>query len=231
MDLWVVAAAAGAGYVAKNLQNLSVDKKESLGGNSLKYSYDFRSESRNFLQQLRDKTCPLRRLAQQRVEDNVFLDVDNNSLSSEEREDGATSISGQSLQERLEFEDGGNRNFSRGKLVKDRRRVHPMRPLISLGSCVEDLSPSVSTVRPVLVTDGRWGNTSSNVDFDGCKEEVKTENAASSSSSSKQFESVEELRKPKRSSSNLQQNGYGDARSPHSQGSFNFSHFLCFLIS
>ncbi|KAL8518519.1 hypothetical protein ACS0TY_009766 [Phlomoides rotata] len=204
MDLWVIAAAAGAGYVAKNLQNLSADKREGLVGNSLKYSYDVQSESRNFLQQFRDKTCPLRRLAQQRNEDNVFLDVDINSL-----------------EERLEFEDGGNRTFSRGKLVKDGRCVHPIRPLNSLGSCVENMeqSASVSPVRPVLVTDGRWGNTSSCVDFDGCREEAKRENAASSSSSSsKQFESVEELRKSKKSSSDLQQNGYRDARSPHSQG-------------
>lgn len=121
MDLWVIAAAAGAGYVAKNLQNLSVDKKENLGGNCLKYSYDVQTESRNFLQQLRDKTCPLRRLAQQRGEDNVFLDVDISTLSSKDREEAAAFTSGDCLEERLEFEDGGNRNFSRGKLVRDGR--------------------------------------------------------------------------------------------------------------
>lgn len=60
MDLWVVAAAAGAGYLAKNLQNLQSNEKETSVDESL-------LEPRNLLQQIRDKTCPLRRLARKRA--------------------------------------------------------------------------------------------------------------------------------------------------------------------
>ncbi|KAI3467245.1 hypothetical protein Pfo_023908 [Paulownia fortunei] len=278
MDLWVVAAAAGAGYIAKNLQNLSVDKKESLGGLSYKYSYNVQSESRNFLQQLRDKTCPLRRLARKKAQGDAFLEVENHSdvdfseidsLSNRDKEAGAASTSGDALEkngvledynmgwisslpsvfsaeETLEFEDGENRNVSRvnrGKFIGSRRcRVHSMRPLNSLGSCLdaqlcrehenmEDntcLYPSMPTVRPVLVTDGsqinsRSGSNSSFAQFEGCREEARRETGTNimSSSSLEQFESVEGIRKPKKCSGNLQLSGSSDGvfgRLFHSQG-------------
>lgn len=259
MDLWVVAAAAGAGYMAKNLPNFSGDKKEGLGGGpSLKYSYNLQAESRNFLQQLRDKTCPLRRLAQKTVQDDAFLDLENHSevkLSeidrsiSRDREASVVSvngdysektgilegynkgfISGLSAGESQQFGDGENKNLSRingGKTVRNRRcRVHSTRPLSSTGSCMDNmehsscLHPSMSTVRPVLVTDATW-------------EETRRDNK-SSSPPMKQSESLEELRKPEKSSSSLQQSGSGDGvafgRSSRSQGLSNV-HFSVFVLS
>ncbi|CDP00439.1 unnamed protein product [Coffea canephora] len=64
MDLWIVAAAAGAGYLGKHLQNLSLSEKEKLVESYSKISNLRQSEPQNFLQQIRDNTCPLRRLAQ-----------------------------------------------------------------------------------------------------------------------------------------------------------------------
>ncbi|KAH6807253.1 hypothetical protein C2S51_028361 [Perilla frutescens var. frutescens] len=226
MDLWVVAAAAGAGYIAKNLQNFSDDKKESP---SLKYSYNVQPESRNFLQQLREKTCPLRRLARKRVEDDYFPDLDNNSdakfseidrSSSRDREASAVSINSDYSEKAGILEDfskgwisgltaegvgenqqvGDNRNLSRingGKMARNRRyRVHSTN-MEQNSSCLYPPS-SMSAVRPVLVTDVMWGENSSFSQLDGCSEDHKT----SSSSSLKQFES-----------SNLQQSGSRESRS------------------
>ncbi|CAI9785294.1 unnamed protein product [Fraxinus pennsylvanica] len=76
MDLWVVAAAAGAGYIAKNWQNFSAEK-EGLTEPSSKISLSVQSESRNLLQQIRDKTCPLRRLARKRAQRDVISEENN----------------------------------------------------------------------------------------------------------------------------------------------------------
>ncbi|KAL8035402.1 hypothetical protein ABFS82_12G091900 [Erythranthe guttata] len=132
MDLWVIAAAAGAGYVAKNLQNLSLDTKETLIGSSSssssKYSYNFRSESRNLLQQLRDRTCPLRRLeqtvaaARDDVDDHDQMTTDvrdtefrvaseKNRFVEDYNSIGWISSSPPMLFERLEVEDGKIRNL------------------------------------------------------------------------------------------------------------------------
>ncbi|XP_011075667.1 uncharacterized protein LOC105160099 isoform X2 [Sesamum indicum] len=232
MDLWVVAAAAGAGYIAKNLQNLPGDRKESLTPASYKHSFNVQSESRNFLQQFRDKTCPLRRLARKRAQDDDFLDVENHSdvsfseidpISSrniEASDDynmgwGSSVSSAVSAEEKsLEFEDGENRIFSRtnrGKFIRNRRnRMNSLRPVQSFGSFldsqlfgehenIEDSSsfPSMSTIRPVLVTDG-------------------------SQMISKLVESVEEIqKKPEKCTGKLQLSGSSDGaagRSFHSQG-------------
>ncbi|KAL3511047.1 hypothetical protein ACH5RR_030448 [Cinchona calisaya] len=67
MDLWVVAAAAGAGYFGKHMQNLSLSEKEKLIESYSKISNLRQSEPRNILQQIREKTCPLRRLVQKGV--------------------------------------------------------------------------------------------------------------------------------------------------------------------
>ncbi|KAL2519271.1 hypothetical protein Adt_15518 [Abeliophyllum distichum] len=76
MDLWVVAAAAGAGYIAKNWQNFSAEK-EGLTGPSSKSSLSVQSEPWNLLQQIRDKTCPLRRLARKRAQGGVNSEEKN----------------------------------------------------------------------------------------------------------------------------------------------------------
>ncbi|KAH6798703.1 hypothetical protein C2S51_035187 [Perilla frutescens var. frutescens] len=224
MDLWVVAAAAGAGYIAKNLQNFSDDKKESP---SLKYSYNVQPESRNFLQQLREKTCPLRRLARKRVEDDHFPDSDNNSdvkfseigrSSSRDGEASVVSVNGDYSEKAGILEDfnkgwisgltaevgvgenqqfGDNRNLSRingGKMARNRRSHVHSTNMEQHSSCLYPPS-SMSAVRPVLVTDVMWGENSYFCQLDGCSKDHKT----SSSSSLKQFES-----------SNLQQSDSGD---------------------
>ncbi|KAK6133948.1 hypothetical protein DH2020_032306 [Rehmannia glutinosa] len=224
MDLWVVAAAAGAGYIAKNLQNLSVDKKDS-------FSYNVQSGSRNFLQQLRDKTCPLRRLARKTAQDDADFDFSevNPLLSNRNQEAGLASISSDALEEkRLDFEDGKNRNFIRGnrnKFAGNRKCcVHSVRPLSSLEhEKMEDntsLYPSVSRVGPVLVTDAsrimsKSVSYSSFSELESCRDEARRENGVGlkvnntmlRSSSLEQFGSVEGLRKMEKCSKNLELSG------------------------
>ncbi|KZV22431.1 hypothetical protein F511_24758 [Dorcoceras hygrometricum] len=157
MDLWVVAAAAGAGYIAKNLQNLTVDKKEDLLEPALKYPGNAQSESMNILQQIRYNTCPLRRLERNRAQHEREL---------------ASSTAGISGQRIPEFEDGeckNSRRLKKGKFIRSgRSAMNIARPLISIENELDyELSkdgdnernvftmfPSVSTVRPLLVTDG-----------------------------------------------------------------------------
>lgn len=67
MDLWVVAAAAGAGYFSKRLQNLSLSEKEKLVESYSKISNLRQSGKQNFLQQIWDETYHLRRLARKGV--------------------------------------------------------------------------------------------------------------------------------------------------------------------
>ncbi|KAG8366445.1 hypothetical protein BUALT_Bualt17G0080500 [Buddleja alternifolia] len=207
MDLWVVAAAAGAGYVAKNLQNSSLDKKENLIEQSYKYTFSVQSESRNFLQQLRDKTCPLRKLGRKGAQNYAFPDSDLNfteidRLNNSDLESELASIGGNALEkDRLnedynmnrrsvfsaEFEDGENRSSGRvrnGKIISRRPRLNPIRPLRSIGSCLENMEdnsclyPSISAVRPVLFTDGsriisKSSSCSSFTQFEGCKVEER----------------------------------------------------------
>ncbi|KAL9227318.1 hypothetical protein vseg_003020 [Gypsophila vaccaria] len=56
MDLWVVAAAAGAGYIAKHWQSIFRDSDESLG---FKFGRDFADdpESSSLIKRSRDETC------------------------------------------------------------------------------------------------------------------------------------------------------------------------------
>ncbi|KAL2468011.1 uncharacterized protein Fot_51536 [Forsythia ovata] len=76
MDLLVVATAAGAGYIAKNWQKISA-KKEGLTGPSSKSSLSVQSKPWNLLQQIRDKTCPLSRLARERAQGYVNSEEKN----------------------------------------------------------------------------------------------------------------------------------------------------------
>ncbi|XP_075484398.1 uncharacterized protein LOC142524338 [Primulina tabacum] len=217
MDLWVVAAAAGAGYIAKNLQNLTVDKNEDLLEPALKYPGNVQLESMNILQQIRYNTCPLRRLEQNRAQE------DGELASS------STGISGQRFSE---FEDGErktSRRLGRGKFIRSSRSgLNVARPLISLENDLDyELSkdgegfeqnmfgmfPSVSTSRPLLVTDGiglttRSSSASSLALFDGGVEEGRRENIVGSKVRSTMFRShsVDHIdsavlpRKPKKSS-------------------------------
>lgn len=213
MDLWVIAAAAGAGYIAKNLQNCSLDN-------------NVQSESRNFLQQLRDKTCPLRRLGRKRGQDDDALFAEIDKSGKRDRESGVDDgiVEGyynMGLVSSLppvfsveEFEDGESRNLRRanrgGKFTRNRGcGVHSVRPLNYLGSSldahlfresgnVEDelddtiLYPFVSTLRPLLVTDRkikRPGGDSYFTQFEGFKEEGRGENGVSSKATDKMLSS------------------------------------------
>lgn len=141
MDLWVVAAAAGATFIAKNL-NLSQDKKESL---------NVRSDPRNFFQQLREATCPFHRLARKKKEEAPGNDAFGDSLdelgnrvsesglasSCEDTLEDYNLFQLSSTEESLEFESREVRKFTRvkrGKLIRNRNSLEEaIGPIDSLG--------------------------------------------------------------------------------------------------
>ncbi|KAK9684491.1 hypothetical protein RND81_10G213700 [Saponaria officinalis] len=67
MDLWVVAAAAGAGYLAKHWQNIFRDKDDSSEFNFGKSFLD-ELQSPSLIERIRDKTSPLTKLSRTRVD-------------------------------------------------------------------------------------------------------------------------------------------------------------------
>ncbi|CAK9186205.1 unnamed protein product [Ilex paraguariensis] len=99
MDLWVVAAAAGAGYLAKYRQNLSGEKDglpETSSWNSI-HRRQSESPASNLLQQMRDSTCPLRRLARKSFDRDISERGDSGEAS-----EGVASTSGREwFQERI----------------------------------------------------------------------------------------------------------------------------------
>lgn len=161
MDLWVVAAAAGAGYLAKNLQNLPSSEKQRLAESSSRFSLHTSLESRNFLQQIRDRSCPLRRLAQEnRIKD-----------TSDEQKDGFSRKD--SILQSTEFvgnSDCSSFEFGKFKLQKNGASgyfVKPLSPLQSdLGSQLHKVQeeeeeyvhssvppPWISTIKSLLITE------------------------------------------------------------------------------
>ncbi|KAK2636052.1 hypothetical protein Ddye_030844 [Dipteronia dyeriana] len=70
MDLWVVAAATGAGYVAKYWKNLLSKEGET---SSQSFSLYRQSESSNLLKQIWDQSTPLQRLALNQLDRTGFL--------------------------------------------------------------------------------------------------------------------------------------------------------------
>lgn len=87
MDLWVVAAVAGAGYLAKYLSGES----ELSSGNSTPRQSDFR----DLLQQIRDQTCPFRRWLRRKLEKESSERGDD--ISDEQLNDASTSGSGATM--------------------------------------------------------------------------------------------------------------------------------------
>lgn len=90
MDLWVVAAAAGAGYAAKHWRNISCRGREDSTSESFANDFKFRqAKLKSFLQQIRDS--PLHRLALEQVGDHdafggKFWEFDHFNGDHEERE-------------------------------------------------------------------------------------------------------------------------------------------------
>ncbi|XP_074277887.1 uncharacterized protein LOC141601496 [Silene latifolia] len=60
MDIWVVAAAAGAGYIAKYWQHISGDKEDVSELNE--------PQIPSLIERIRDKTCPIKKLSRKRSE-------------------------------------------------------------------------------------------------------------------------------------------------------------------
>ncbi|KAH9602694.1 hypothetical protein KSS87_018263 [Heliosperma pusillum] len=60
MDIWVVAAAAGAGYLAKYWQRISRDKEDISDFNE--------PQSPSLIERIRDKACPIKKLSRKRSE-------------------------------------------------------------------------------------------------------------------------------------------------------------------
>lgn len=87
MDLWVVAAVAGAGYLAKYLSGES----ELSSGNSTPRQSDFR----DLLQQIRDQTCPFRRWLRRKLGKESSERGDD--ISDEQLNDASTSGSGATM--------------------------------------------------------------------------------------------------------------------------------------
>ncbi|ESR51162.1 hypothetical protein CICLE_v10033781mg [Citrus x clementina] len=73
MDLWAVAAATGAGYVAKSWRNLTSKETESSSESLSLYSIDEQPEPRNLLQRKQDQTNPFWRLAGKHDRDGFLL--------------------------------------------------------------------------------------------------------------------------------------------------------------
>ncbi|KAK9748148.1 hypothetical protein RND81_02G039300 [Saponaria officinalis] len=83
MDLWVVATAAGAGYLAKYWQHISRDKEGSSGSTSEK-TFPDEPQSPSLIDRIRDKTCPIKKLSRIREEGDHSGDI----LSETLRRDG-----------------------------------------------------------------------------------------------------------------------------------------------
>lgn len=208
-----MAAAAGAGYLAKKLQNLPSSEKQRLAESSSQFSIHKSLESRNLLQQIRDKTCPLRRLAQEeglkntsdekidgfrkRILDMEQLDSSTSTVSHSGQKMASTSSRSDNLKEdydvlwlsssipgfrgresisySMEFvgiTDCSPFELGKYKLLKNKASTYFGKPLSSLQSGLgsqlhkehEEVdeehvhssvpSPCISTMRPLLITEG-----------------------------------------------------------------------------
>ncbi|KAK9278863.1 hypothetical protein L1049_028442 [Liquidambar formosana] len=93
MDMWLVAAAAGAGYVAKHWQNLLKDR-DSLSELSSGGSTFEKPESPPSIQQLNNKSCPSHSLAQRKKQGGDVStereEVSDTKFSEMSRSDGAS---------------------------------------------------------------------------------------------------------------------------------------------
>ncbi|CAA0825551.1 Unknown protein [Striga hermonthica] len=192
MDLWVVAAAAGAGYIAKNIRNLSSDEKEyPAAGPSHMYSHTTtQSESTNFLQQLREKTCPLRRPERKiprHDSSKYFPEVSRVTISRNKEE--STRLfddckTGLEPKGSLNFDGSGKRGdlrrVSKKKLsVSKKCSLCSCGPVTSLGRCLDEnegLYSSVSSDKPLFDTDLTQvvdgpGCSSAILGLEGCRDE------------------------------------------------------------
>ncbi|XP_010259977.1 PREDICTED: uncharacterized protein LOC104599225 [Nelumbo nucifera] len=98
MDLWVVAAAAGAGYLAKYWQSLTKDREglsQLLAGDSLHEKF----QSQPLLQQLRDRTNNLYRLDQRQSSEDISNGKEEFSSNSDWRFPETSRLGGASATE------------------------------------------------------------------------------------------------------------------------------------
>lgn len=182
MDIWVVAAAAGAGYIAQHWKDL-LKSRHDFSESSLKSPSFLRTDSLPRMQEVLDSNCsspvetPRMKLGErndQKVASTSSLAGENlgmscGSICDDINEPGYESLLPQSTTE-LAFCYGGNAR--RKSSLRSRRKIgHLIKPLNCLESClmaqlykehgeVEDYifssnsSPWTPAVRPFVVTDG-----------------------------------------------------------------------------
>ncbi|XP_009595029.1 uncharacterized protein LOC107823684 [Nicotiana tabacum] len=182
MDIWVVAAAAGAGYIAQHWKDL-LKSRHDFSESSLKSPSFLRTDSLPHMQQVLDNNCsspvetPRKKLGEchdLEVASTSTLAGENlgmscGSICDDINEPGYESLLPPSTTE-LAFSYGGNAR--KKSSLRSRRKIgHLIKPLNSLESClmaqlykehgeVEDFiftsnsSPWTPTARPFIVTDG-----------------------------------------------------------------------------
>lgn len=180
MDLWVVAAAAGAGYVAKYWQNFS-SEKENCSESFTKNLIEEKPESHNLVQQTGDRTFPFRRLGRNHISREEFVDKGvastsgsdvealSNARKYREEEDSINGCSG--LHYSGDMLITSFRRFHRNRSLRSRHPGYIVKPLNSMECCLtaqlyrdhakmEEYvlssipSQSKPMVRPLLIMDG-----------------------------------------------------------------------------
>ncbi|KAK4362297.1 hypothetical protein RND71_017538 [Anisodus tanguticus] len=181
MDIWVVAAAAGAGYIAQHWKNLLRSRHDLLESSAGSPSF-VRTESFSCIQQVPDKNCsspvetPRMRLGDSDICNLTSELASDKELQGDQSESICDNIDGLGYESllapsttELTFSYGASRKKSN---LRSRRKVgHLIKPLSSLESCLmaqlykehgeveyyifsSKSSPWTPTARPFVVTDG-----------------------------------------------------------------------------
>ncbi|CAI9096459.1 OLC1v1032615C1 [Oldenlandia corymbosa var. corymbosa] len=153
MDLWVVAAAAGAGYLGKYWQNSSLSEKERLLLSSSKLSTHRSLESWKFLQQIREKTCPLKRLAREKAYEGVFQG--QNYLFDQNEFDGdpdLAAFASASTSDRVKMVEDFRARWLKSfqKISAKKSSLHNTEPSSSCGFCKKKLHKNRSSKATAL---------------------------------------------------------------------------------
>lgn len=193
MDLWVVAAATGAGYIAKYWRNLS-GEKDSLAESSSLFSINGQSDLGTVLHQIPDRPLPLQRLARKWLDGDLssnkedvwedkFQEMDRYVVKNEDYNVGPLSSMPTIFGGREIFRE--NVDAINGKPLRSRRpRMDFVKPVEEYGFNGGALSsPSIPTMMPLLVTDAcrtisRTTSDSNDLQFDGGKGKIEKGNAS-----------------------------------------------------